>query len=37
VVYAPTAALVYQMREVLLYGRNTRAGSSLATPSPAWR
>ena len=36
VVYAPTAALVYQMREVLLYGRNTRV-DRFGEPRFAWR
>ena len=36
VVYAPTAALVYQMREVLLYGRNTRV-DHFGEPRFAWR
>jgi 8-oxo-dGTP pyrophosphatase MutT (NUDIX family) len=36
VVYAPTAALVYQMREVLLYGRNTRV-DRFGEPRFAWK
>ncbi|HLE69381.1 MAG TPA: CoA pyrophosphatase [Vicinamibacteria bacterium] len=36
VVYAPTAALIYQMREVLLYGRNTRV-DRFGEPRFAWR
>jgi 8-oxo-dGTP pyrophosphatase MutT (NUDIX family) len=36
VVYAPTAALVYQMREVLLYGRPTRV-DRFGEPRFAWR
>jgi len=36
VVYAPTAALVYQMREVLLYGRYTRV-DRFGEPRFAWR
>ncbi len=36
VVYAPTAALVYQMREVLLYGRSTRV-DRFGEPRFAWR
>lgn len=36
VVYAPTAALVYQMREVLLYGRETRV-DGFGEPRFAWR
>ena len=36
VVYAPTAALVYQMREVLLYGRETRV-DRFGEPRFAWR
>ena len=36
VVYAPTAVLVYQMREVLLYGRNTRV-DRFGEPRFAWR
>jgi len=36
VVYAPTAALVYQMREVLLYRRNTRV-DRFGEPRFAWR
>jgi 8-oxo-dGTP pyrophosphatase MutT (NUDIX family) len=35
VVYAPTAALVYQMREVLLYGRHTRV-ECFGEPRFAW-
>ena len=35
VVYAPTAALVYQMREVLLYGRETRV-DRFGEPRFAW-
>jgi 8-oxo-dGTP pyrophosphatase MutT (NUDIX family) len=35
-VYAPTAALVYQMREVLLYGRYTRV-DRFGEPRFAWR
>jgi len=35
VVYAPTAALVYQMREVLLYGRETRV-DCFGEPRFAW-
>lgn len=36
VVYAPTAALIYQMREVLLYGRDTRV-DGFGEPRFAWR
>ncbi len=36
VVYAPTAALVYQMREVLLYGRETRV-DRFGEPRFAWK
>jgi 8-oxo-dGTP pyrophosphatase MutT (NUDIX family) len=36
VVFAPTAALVYQMREVLLYGRETRV-DGFGEPRFAWR
>jgi 8-oxo-dGTP pyrophosphatase MutT (NUDIX family) len=35
VVYAPTAALIYQMREVLLFGRNTRV-DRFGEPRFAW-
>jgi 8-oxo-dGTP pyrophosphatase MutT (NUDIX family) len=36
VVYAPTAALIFQMREVLLYGRTTRV-DRFGEPRFAWR
>jgi 8-oxo-dGTP pyrophosphatase MutT (NUDIX family) len=36
VVFAPTAALVYQMREVLLYGRDTRV-DRFGEPRFAWK
>ena len=35
-IHAPTAAIVYQMREVVLHGRNTRVGH-LEQPVWAWR
>jgi mutator protein MutT len=36
VVFAPTAALIYQMREVLLFGRETRV-DRFGEPRFAWR
>lgn len=36
VVYAPTAALIFQMREVLLYGRTTRV-DRFGEPRFAWK
>jgi 8-oxo-dGTP pyrophosphatase MutT (NUDIX family) len=36
VIFAPTAALVYQMREVLLYGRDTRV-EGYGEPRFAWK
>jgi len=35
-IHAPTAAIVYQMREVVLHGRNTRV-RHLEQPVWAWR
>ena len=35
-IHAPTAAVVYQMREVVLHGRPTRVGH-LEQPVWAWR
>ena len=36
VIHAPTAAILYQLREVVLHGRSTRV-SHLEQPVFAWR